>query len=32
MGGAVVAESFLTAGALARICGHVCLSYYVPSE
>lgn len=32
MGGAVVAESFLTAGALARICGHVCLSYYVLYE
>lgn len=30
MGGAVVAESFLTAGALARICGHVCLHNYVP--
>ena len=29
MGGAVVAESFLTAGALARICSHVCLCNYV---
>ena len=32
MGGAVVAESFLTAGALTRICGHVCLYYYVLYE
>jgi len=32
MGGAVVAESFLTAGALARICGHICLSNNVPCD